>query len=123
MTPESETMGRRVRALRDQWGLSIRELAVACKLNHSTLARVENDTVVAGWQTVRALADYFDSTTDYLIYGRVGGRPQPPEDREVLTRWRRIAPELRQRAMKVLDALQDPSEPPDHVEALPELAA
>jgi len=60
----------RLRALRAKKGISQRELARQLNLLPQTYSNYENGTREPSHETVVALADYFNVTTDYLL-GRV----------------------------------------------------
>lgn len=57
----------RLRELRTKRGLSLRELAQAIGVAHTTLARVEKNERKMSVPQAIALADYFGVTTDYML--------------------------------------------------------
>ncbi len=53
------TFGQRLKALREAAGITQFELAERAGIARTTLARLETDVAVPGWETVRALARVF----------------------------------------------------------------
>jgi len=61
------TIGRRVKQLRKDMALSQKELSERLSIGHSTLSCYETDKRQIPYDTLIALAKYFDVTTDYLL--------------------------------------------------------
>lgn len=57
----------RLKELRTKRGLSLRELAQAIGVAHTTLARIEKNERKMSVPQAIALADYFGVTIDYLV--------------------------------------------------------
>lgn len=63
----SEIFAKRIRELREEKGLSIRQLAAILELSHVAISYYENDKRVPDILTAKKIADYFNTTCDYLI--------------------------------------------------------
>ncbi len=61
------TVGERLKNLRKQKGLSQQELSRQIGINRSTYARYETDDNQADYETLQKLADFFDTSIDYLL--------------------------------------------------------
>ncbi|AFM01507.1 SOS response transcriptional repressor, RecA-mediated autopeptidase [Desulfitobacterium dehalogenans ATCC 51507] len=61
------TLGQRIKSLREKKGLNQKELAEILKVNNSTLSQYENDVRVPSDDIKLVLANYFNVTTDYLL--------------------------------------------------------
>ena len=72
----SVMFGETLRKLREERGLSQKELGKQMFVNHSTIARWEADPSVITGQVLRQLSDLFGCTTDYLL-GRSEERVPP----------------------------------------------
>lgn len=72
---ENDPGHNRLKALRENRGISCRALAIATGLSHSTIARIENGERKISTPQAIALARYFDVTVDYLI----GSNTKAPE--------------------------------------------
>ena len=59
--------GERLKELRLSRNLSMYELAKELKINHSTVSRWENNTIVPSIIQLYNIARYFDVSTDYLL--------------------------------------------------------
>ncbi|MCL2860783.1 MAG: helix-turn-helix domain-containing protein [Firmicutes bacterium] len=58
---------KRIKELRENDGLSLRDLAEDISINHSTIANWERGFREPPFDTLIKIADYFDVTTDYLL--------------------------------------------------------
>lgn len=76
------TLGKRIKDLREQNGLSQKELAEILRIQNSTLSQYESDTRTPSDDIKKAIADYFNVTLDFLM-GRdikaTDGTSQPIE--------------------------------------------
>ena len=107
-----DTLGKRIKALRADSGMSQKELARRMHTAQSHLSEVEADSVprVSG-ELLSRIASALGTTTDYLLLLTVDPRPQislreaelPPE---VVALWRRIEslpPHVREQAIAYLE--------------------
>lgn len=69
----------RLKELREEKGMSQRELARALRFASSTLAMWESDARMPDAATLDKLSNYFGVTVDYLL-GRTDRRQTPPAD-------------------------------------------
>lgn len=61
------TTGKRISTLRESRGILQKELAKAIKVDPVVLNRIEKDKRSARGEEVKAIADYFNVSTDYLL--------------------------------------------------------
>lgn len=61
------TVGERLKKLRMQKGISQQELSNRLGINRSTYARYETNDNQADYKTLQTLADFFDTSVDYLL--------------------------------------------------------
>jgi len=73
------SFGARLRRLRDDNKISREELAKALKLSYWAIAKYETEERTPDPSILQRFADYFNTTTDYLL-GRTDD-PRPPEKR------------------------------------------
>lgn len=64
----------RLKELRESRGISQVRLTIELNLNQNTVSRYENGMRQADYQTLEAIADYFNVSLDYLF-----GRTENPE--------------------------------------------
>lgn len=64
------TIGKRLRQLRENSGLTQPELAAKLGVNQSTITRYENDTKIPTLPVAIQLADIFDCSLDSLVERR-----------------------------------------------------
>ena len=62
-----ETMGKRIRSLRDQNGLTQKSMAEILDCTHSNYQKIEYGKINISATTLAFLADYFEVSTDYLL--------------------------------------------------------
>lgn len=60
-------LGNRLKKLRQERGLSQLELAKQLQISNVTLSRYETNKRSPDYETLYALADFFDVTTDFLL--------------------------------------------------------
>jgi transcriptional regulator with XRE-family HTH domain len=63
---KQHTFGRKLLHLRARVGVSREVVAVRVGISNSSLTRYENDKVLPGLFTARAIADYYGVTLDWL---------------------------------------------------------
>ncbi|GAA4715227.1 helix-turn-helix domain-containing protein [Brevibacillus fulvus] len=68
-------VGDRLRKLRMEKGLSQQQLADQLGLNRSTYARYETNDNQADYKTLQSLADFFQTSVDYLLGRSVHAAP------------------------------------------------
>jgi transcriptional regulator with XRE-family HTH domain len=62
-----EVFSRRIRELREEKGLGVRELARILNISHSAISFYENQKRIPDIIMAKLFADYFNTTCDYLI--------------------------------------------------------
>jgi transcriptional regulator with XRE-family HTH domain len=100
-------LGARLRELREERGLSQREVGRRLGILQSKLSKYESGTHQPSLRTLVRLANVFAVSTDYLLTGAV--TPVPPlRDERLLDRFRRLGAggeELRSIVLSILDAM------------------
>jgi len=93
----THAMGARIKALRTERGETQAVVAEAVGIERPSLSMIERGHDRPGLHTLRALADYFGVTLDYLERGSPLPRVEMPanadqslEEAEVLGLWRRM---------------------------------
>ena len=66
---DSPSIGRRIRNLRENKGLSIKELADRANLSATSLSDIENGRKRAGLTTLVLVNKELEASLDYLVYG------------------------------------------------------
>lgn len=98
----------RIKSLRSDRGLTQHALAAALGWERGTIATIETGKDRPGAELVTALADYFGTTTDYIL-GRTGlaepAAAQTEEEAEVLRLFRSTKPEGRLAVVATLRAV------------------
>ena len=104
---------RNLRLLREEKGISQQKLAEAIGSTQQAIHRYENGDYEPDIQTISSLADFFDTSIDYLV-GRTDIRKKIEpvekyalnhEETKLVDEVRSLAPEYRKYISKVLDAL------------------
>ncbi len=90
----------RIRALREERGLTQKELAEAIGVDRTAIAKYESGASGAKSEMLGKLANYFDVTTDYIL-GRTNKKAPAPE-----TQSRSDEEEIREYLQQIKD---DPS--------------
>lgn len=74
------TLGERLKSLREKAGLTREEAAAELKISYWTLAKYETNERSPDNATLKKLADFYNTTTDYLL-GRTDdpGTPDNPD--------------------------------------------
>ena len=71
INPIAAGIGKRIRAYREQHGLSQKQMAELIGISPTRLCRYERGTEMPNAQTLAQIADVMDCTMDYLYHGRV----------------------------------------------------
>ena len=94
---DDASIGKRIRSLRKERDLKQVVVAEAVGLERASLSMIENGHDRPGLQTLRALADFFGVSLDYLERGTVvssvdvpSDAGQAPDEAELLGIWRRL---------------------------------
>lgn len=77
--------GQRLKKLREETGLSQKELTDRLMINRSTYARYETSSTQPDFDTLNKLANYFNVTIDYIL-GRTDIKRTSLESNESLTK-------------------------------------
>jgi transcriptional regulator with XRE-family HTH domain len=88
-------IGERLRKLREERGLLQRQLADILKLTQQTISLYESNQREPDAETLKKIADFFNTTIDYLL-GRTDD-PNPPEktiDDEIVKIMRELGPDI-----------------------------
>jgi transcriptional regulator with XRE-family HTH domain len=64
-----KTMGTRLSELRNQYGLTLDDVASRIKINKGSLSRIENDKNEPSINSLVALSQLFGVTTDWILFG------------------------------------------------------
>lgn len=62
-----DTLGKRIKYLRETQGITQRQLAEAIGIREATLSRYENDKRDTQWQILGKLAEKLNTSSDYLL--------------------------------------------------------
>lgn len=65
-----ETLGERVKKLREAQGLTQRELAERIGTSSGLISFIERDKNKPSYEVIRRLSEVLGTSTDYLIYGK-----------------------------------------------------
>jgi transcriptional regulator with XRE-family HTH domain len=105
------TPGKRIKALRASVPkLSASTVAEAVGISRPHLSMIETDGDLPGRETLKAIADYFKVSVDYILSGS-DAAPEPPSAREIvedpdelalLAFWRTLDVEDRRVMLKML---------------------
>jgi transcriptional regulator with XRE-family HTH domain len=63
----SEMFAKRIRGLREEQGLGVRELATKLGVSHSAISLYENNQRTPDIDTCRLFAEFFKVSGDYLL--------------------------------------------------------
>jgi transcriptional regulator with XRE-family HTH domain len=103
----NRALGARLRELREERGLSQRELGSRLGILQSKLSKYESGTHQPSLRTLVRMANLFAVSADYLLTG--AGTPAPPlRDERLLDRFRRLGAggeEMRSIVLSILDAM------------------
>lgn len=95
------TLGERLKALREEKGITTREISKLFKLGKSTISNYENDFRKPDYDTLRKLAEFYDVSIGYLlgetnernIY-KLEGEKIPEELRKIGVEYMELAKEM-----------------------------
>lgn len=101
------TLNRILTELRNERGLSQKELAEGIGISQSAIAKIEPGRNEATASTVRKLAKFFGVSTDYLLeleddFGARQTVAAADSERELLKNFRKLPPELRALAAETI---------------------
>ena len=109
---DTASIGTRINALRKERKLTQAVVAEAVGLERASLSMIERGHDRPGLQTLRALADFFGVTLDYLESGAVMPRvemppdaAQAPDEAELLAIWRRLNEADRMAIVQLMERL------------------
>ncbi|MCW4359520.1 helix-turn-helix domain-containing protein [Bacillus altitudinis] len=77
--------GKRIRELRKEKGMTLRELSEELNIPFTTLGNYEREDRQPRFDTLKAIADYFQVTIDYLTGGNAENWQSISDKREFLT--------------------------------------
>lgn len=77
LIPEVEVVGMNIKELREQEGVSQKQLAEAVRLAQNTLSQFETGKREPDLSTTQRIADYFGVSVDYLLGRNDKKRPTP----------------------------------------------
>ncbi len=99
-------VGKRVRELRLQKGMTMAKLAEAADLSNQFLSEIERGQKSMTVPKLRSLALVLDVSTDYLVFGRRGG-PQTPESAaaEIIRIMEEMSPLERELALMLMERI------------------
>jgi transcriptional regulator with XRE-family HTH domain len=107
-TKNQITLGQRIRQLRRQHEWSQEDLGKKIDIHWQTIARYEKDTVIPTATVLKHMAEVFNVTTDFLIFGgSEGGLISKVNNSELLKRFEqldRLNPENIDALLIVLDS-------------------
>jgi transcriptional regulator with XRE-family HTH domain len=102
-------LGKRIQELRKKNGLTQQELAKQINISHPQVVRYENKGVQPPADVLSRLADVFDVSIDYLVYGNKSDKvEQTLKDAEVIKQFKQLdqlPDEEKQSILKVVSAL------------------
>ena len=104
----AQALGRRVRRLREQRGLSQAELAQRAQISTQYLGEIERGRRDPSVSVASRLATALDSSLDFLAQG------EADSPAGIVSAWSRIPAELRAVALRILWALSEPPEQRSH---------
>jgi transcriptional regulator with XRE-family HTH domain len=109
---ETPTIGARIRALRKERRLKQAVVAEAVGIERASLSMLENGHDLPGRHTLRAIADYFAVTVDYLERGapilgfeNAADASQSIEEAELLAIWRKLSDADRHAIVALMERL------------------
>lgn len=91
-TSPLETMGERIQQLRKNTGLTQADLAKKIAISHTQMARYEIKNIYPPADVLKALADVFGTTIDFLVMGDTESKAQASlKDTELINQFKKIA--------------------------------
>ena len=114
----NDTMGARLKRLREEAGLGQAEVAAATGIERTLISKMENKGNVTDWHKMCALADLFGVTLDYLRHGQTvpslegGGEIiKDADERSLVRMWRAMNEGERLALRAVAERLADKADP------------
>jgi transcriptional regulator with XRE-family HTH domain len=87
-----ETMGERIQQLRKNAGFTQADLAKKIGVSHTQMARYEIKNIYPPADVLKALADVFGTTIDYLVLGDTESKAQASlKDSELINQFKKIS--------------------------------
>lgn len=110
MGDNRETLGQRLKALRDKRGLRAEDAATAIGMSRSHLSSIENEHDLPGRDTLFAIAKFYNVSIDYLRAGssvaalapKGGEIVNDPDELAFLSFWRGLSDNERHIMLKML---------------------
>jgi transcriptional regulator with XRE-family HTH domain len=106
-TAKKETsLGDRIRLLRRERDWSQEDLGKKIGVHWQTVGRYESNSIIPTATVIKKIAEAFNITTDFLIFGTSEGVPLKIKDNELLKRFEQVdsmKPESRETLLKVMD--------------------
>lgn len=65
-----QTMGKRIRALRKAYNMTLYDLAEAMEISDGFMGLVERDERGTSRENIKKICDIFNVTADYILFGR-----------------------------------------------------
>lgn len=104
-------MLRRLRFLRERAGISQKALAEEIGVSQQSINKYENHNIEPDIETLIALADFFDTTVDYLIgrseessAGKAGSAVElSSQEYTLICKYRKLCPQKRECIQNVID--------------------
>ena len=111
-------IGKRIRELRQEHGLRQNQLAKSVNVAANTLSQFESGKANPGYETLIAIADYFEVTTDYLLgraddFGKVTVMAEKTsafpdsDEKELLSSYRKVGAIGKARIKAYAEAVAD----------------
>ena len=84
-------LGMRIQELRKKTGLTQLQLAKKISISHTQMARYETKNVQPPADVLKKLADTFNTSIDYLVYGNIEQKAkQTIKDNELLAQFKEV---------------------------------
>ena len=104
------TMLERMEHLADQEGIKLKQLAVKLGLSNSSFSDWKRGKASPSLNAVTKIAEYFDVSIDYLVYGVENSSDaqlefSSLEDRELLKKYHELPPDLQGKLLGYMDGL------------------
>ncbi len=105
MEIDSFALGKRIREIRKQRGLTLIQVAEQIGVSQGFLSRVENAKVAPSLENLLALGALLQWDWNYLLTGSSNGGASSEEEIKVLSLWRKLTSRDRGVLMYILDRL------------------
>lgn len=104
------TMLERMENLADQEGIKLKQLAVKLGLSNSSFSDWKRGKASPSLNAVIKIAEYFDVSIDYLVYGAEFSSKaklefSSREDRDLLKKYHELPPDLQGKLLGYMDGL------------------